>query len=418
MKLPLVVLAAVSLFSTFALAAGSPPVVAHTFTCTGNASLRIGTCPGGGRPDSLIQGSDGNFYGTSQVSNEGSSTPTGGNVFSLTPSGTFTVLHTFLPGPNKNYPNGNLPGQIAEGSDGRLYGYTLYGGVGGCNGYCGSGVLYRVNKDGTGFQIIHRFCSQTNCTDGGAAAVVPASDGNLYGASAVGGTGNCSPYYIGCGTIFRVSPASGYSVVVNFNGGSNGEFPSGLTLGSDGAFYGLNDSSSGGNLFRFTPSTGAVQLMPLNFPFINGLPSHGGDLTLGPNGNFYGLYIIYATPGEGVFEVHPDGTNLTLFPFYTKQEGAGAPDGLLLASNGNFLVANYNGTNAYGDLIELSPSTGQMLQSLSPFGPGAAVGSYPALIMQAKDGTVWGSTMQYGIAPAGQFADGTVFSLNLGLPPR
>jgi uncharacterized repeat protein (TIGR03803 family) len=69
---------------------------------------------------------------------EGSSTPNGGTVFSLTPAGKFALLHTFAAGTKKNYPNGNLPGLVAEGSDGKIYGTTLFGGVGGCNGYCGS----------------------------------------------------------------------------------------------------------------------------------------------------------------------------------------------------------------------------------------------------------------------------------------
>lgn len=418
MKVTPGVFAALSLLTIATAAAGQQPVVVHSFACTGSAFSRSGPCPGGGRPDSLIQSSDGNFYGTSQVSNEGTSEPTGGNVFSLTPAGTFTVLHTFLPGLNKNYPNGNLPGQIAEGSDGKLYGYTLFGGVGGCNGYCGSGVLYRVNKDGSGFQIIHKFCSQTNCTDGGAGAVIAAPDGNLYGASFSGGTGNCGSFYVGCGTIFRVSPTAGYSVVVNFKGTGNGEFPSGLTLAADGTFYGLNDGSSGANLFHFTPSTGTLQLTSLPFPQINGLPSHGGDLTLGANGNFYGLYAVYATPGEGVFEVHPDGSDLHLFPFYTHQDGAGFPDGLLLASDGNFWMANYNGTSGYGNIIEISPATGAVVKTLNPFGASAAVGAFPAEIIQAKDGTLWGLTTQYGTVPSGHFADGTVFSLNVGLPAR
>ena len=51
-------------------AASQEPVAVYTFTCTGNASQRVGPCPQGGRPISLIQGSDSNFYGAAQVSSE------------------------------------------------------------------------------------------------------------------------------------------------------------------------------------------------------------------------------------------------------------------------------------------------------------------------------------------------------------
>lgn len=399
--------------------AATQPVVHYTFECKTGQFQGEGPCPQGGRPDSLILGSDGNFYGTAQVSQEGSSTPTGGTVFSLTPAGKFTLLHTFTPGLSRNYPNGNLPGFLTEGADGKLYGNTLFGGVGGCNGYCGSGVLYRVNRDGTGFQIIHESCSETNCADGGGGPMIAAPDGNLYGASFTGGTGNCGSFYQGCGTIFRVTPATGaYAVVFNFESSKSGAFPAGLTLGADGTFYGLNSGTSGENLFHFTPSSGSVQITGLQFPSPNGLPSRPNQFILGPNGDFFGIYEIYATPGAGIYEVHPDGSNLHLFPFYTTVNGAGTPDGLTLASDGNFWVANYNGTSGYGSIIEISPSTGKLLKTVNPFGANAAVGAYPAEIVQVKDGTFWGSTYQGGIPTAGHFSDGTVFNLNLGLPPR
>jgi hypothetical protein len=60
---------------------------------------------------------------------------------------------------------------------------------------------------------------------------------------------------------------------------------------------------------------------------------------------------------------------------------------------------------------------GQLLKTVSLFGPNAAVGEYPAEIIQSKDGTFWLSTYGGGKSTRGYFADGTVFSVNLGLPP-
>ena len=421
MKRTLALAICFALLTSIAFAAGAQPVAVHTFLCSGNASLREGSCPQGGRPDSLILGADGNFYGAAEDSMEGSSTPTGGTVFSVTPTGAFTLLHTFSAGTNKTYPNGNLPSYVAQGSDGKIYGTTLFGGVGGCNGYCGSGVLYRVSKTGTGFQVLHKFCSQSDCTDGGEGALVADPDGNLYGASYSGGTGtSCAPYYVGCGTIFRVTPSTGaYQVVFNFDYATVGGFPSALTLAADGSFYGLDAGRLGENLFHYTPSTGTFVSAAVNFPMINGLPSRPASrLVFGPNGNLYGLYVVYALSGEGLYEVQPDGTNLKLFPFYTTRQGGGSPDGLMLATDGNFWVADYNGTSGYGNIVTLSPSSGTVIQTLSPFSASAAVGAYPAEIIQAQDGTLWGSTYQYGKASSSDFADGTVFKLNAGLPPR
>jgi len=393
-------------------AAGSKFGALFTFACNGKSFWRSGPCPVGGRPDSLFLGSDGNFYGAAQVSGEGDSAPLGGKVFSLTPTGKLTVLHTFAPGANKNYPNGTLPGLMSEGPDGKIYGETLYGGNGGCNGYCGYGVLYRVNRDGTGFQVVHKYCSETNCTDGfNGGALVTGTDGNVYGTTYYGGTYNE-------GTIFKVTPSTGaYEVLTNFNL-TLGENPSGMVVASDGSFYGTSFGSQGEMLFHYTESTGQITVVPMNFPLFNGLPSSGSMLTIGASGNFYGIYGIYGREGSGVFEIEPDGSNLQLFSFYSTQAGAGSPQAMLLASDGNFWVTNYNGTSGYGSILTISPADGTVIQTFSPFSSTAAVGAYPAELIQAPNGVLWGSTYSFGNVPKNYFGDGTVFSLNAGLPPK
>src|SRR5271166_5544883 len=414
-------LAFIVLFALAGAASAQQPAAVYTFACNGNAFLFQGTCPQGGRPDSLIQGSDGNFYGAAQDSMEGSSAPTGGTVFSVSPTGTFKLLHTFLPGTNKTYPGGNLPGFVTEGPDGKLYGTTLFGGISGCNGYCGYGILYRVNKDGSAFQILHRFCSLTNCADGAnGSALVVGTDGNLYGLSSYGGDAKCG-ITGGCGTIFRVTPSTGaFKVVLNFEFTTSGEDPSGLIMAADGTFYGNSFSTLGQLIFHYTEATGTLTTALVKFPTFNGLPSHGGISALGPNGNLYGLYSIYGTSGIGMFEVQTDGSNLQLFPFYNTIDGGGSPDtySLFLGSYGNVWLPDFNGSSGYGDIIALSPNDGTLLQSLTPFSASSSVGAYPAMLIQAKDGTLWGSTDQFGKYTKGHFADGVVFSLNAGLPPR
>jgi uncharacterized repeat protein (TIGR03803 family) len=234
------------------------------------------------------------------------------------------------------------------------------------------------------------------------------TDGNLYGTTTSGGAN-----YVG--TLFRVTPSSGaYEVVFNFSSTSGGEYPSNLTVGSNGTFYGQSSAPAGKFLFNYTPATGVMTTAPLNFPTL----SAGSGLALGPNGNFYGFYFIYGVNGVSLFEVEPNGSNLTIFPFYNTIDGGGSPDGLLLASDGNFWVANFNGSSEYGNIISLSPTDGSLLQTISPFGTTSSVGGWPSQLIQAKDGTLWGSTYIYGDATKGHFALGTVFSLNEGLPPR
>src|SRR5580692_10555341 len=124
------------------------------FTCTRGLSSE--SCRQGGRPDVIIQASDGNFYGAAQVTDEGVSDPQGGTLFRLTPAGKFTRLFTFTQG-TSGFLNGNGPASgFLEANDGFLYGLTIFGGK------QNDGVLFRISKTGTGFKVLHNFCSSTN----------------------------------------------------------------------------------------------------------------------------------------------------------------------------------------------------------------------------------------------------------------
>lgn len=90
-------------------------------------------CPDGTSPNSLIQATDGNFYGTTY---EGALNDSG-TVFRLTPSGVLTTLYEFC----QNYPScpdGQGPNSIFQSTDGNLYGTTAYGGA-------GWGTVFRVS---------------------------------------------------------------------------------------------------------------------------------------------------------------------------------------------------------------------------------------------------------------------------------
>ena len=82
-------------------------------------------------PATLLQGRNGNFYGTTQYGGASG----GGTVFKLTPGGVLTTLHTFDP----NSTAGFQPfAALLQVSDRRLYGTAL-------NGPKGGGVVFRLN---------------------------------------------------------------------------------------------------------------------------------------------------------------------------------------------------------------------------------------------------------------------------------
>jgi uncharacterized repeat protein (TIGR03803 family) len=400
-----------------AFAANSHAVASHTFLCNGST---FGPCPEGGSPNSLIQGSDGNFYGTAanSGSNANGQELFGGTVFSLSPAGKFTLLHTFTAGTKKNFANGATPISLTEGPDGNLYGVTYDGGNSFGSQFLGYGVVFRMSKTGSGFKVIHRLCSAgTSCTDGALStgSLVAGGDGNVYGVTSEGGTGTgCGSS--GCGAIFRVTPSTAaYEVVASFSTAVAG-FPLGAVRAADGTLYGL--TISGDSLFHFVPASGMLETTSLPFPFPSacvGLACIGtGAFAMDSSNKLHGLYAVYNAPGAGgSFAVDGDGSHFNLFPEFTSTTGVGVQ--LLLASDGNLWFPRFTGSSSLGDLVALSPTDGKAIKTLKPFNSSV---SAPGQIIQAKDGTLWGVSAGGTTTSSGHFANGTVFSVNVGLPAR
>src|ERR1700722_17173369 len=114
-----------------------------------------------------VQGTDGNFYGTTYL---GGSKELG-TVFKVTPSGTATTLHTFG-GPDGSQPLAGL----VQARNGDFYGTTSIGGS------QGQGAVFKITPNGA-LTTLHSFCSQSGCTNGENpfAGLILGVDGNLYG---------------------------------------------------------------------------------------------------------------------------------------------------------------------------------------------------------------------------------------------
>ncbi len=334
---------------------------------------QFSSCSKGYAPNVLIQASDGNFYGAAQLTTSGSSNPQGGTLFKITPSGSFTLLFTFRQDSSGNYVNGNQPATaLVEANDGFLYGATFTGGAN------NSGVLFRISKTGTGFQVVHNFCSATNCSDGNLPdSFFVGHDGNLYGTTATGGSadqacGVCG----GCGTIFRFSPPSTFTTRHELNGTTEGATPRGMTQGADGNFYG----ATGGNVFRFTP---------------------GGQFTV--LHSFAPLGVLPTQASSGFQE----------FPSFGNRTSNGAVPTLIQASDGNLWGVGPL-LDGNGAIFALSQDTGAVVHSFAFSG---ANGGYPdGGVVQAADGKLYGTATQGGtLASNTSFAEGTVWSLAAGL---
>lgn len=400
-KLRVVVFAA--LLACCAYAAGQQLTAVHTFVCKNPQDL--GPCPEGGGATSLIQGSDGNFYGTAERTGIGGAAPDGGLIFSLTPSGTFATVYRFAPGKTKTFPNGSDPYRLIEGPDGKLYGDTYLGGS------MGYGTLFRVDRNGKNFQVLQNYSINPAALNGSTPTSLAAgNDGNVYGTTYYGGSNSCG-YGNNCGTLFRVTAATGaYKVVVNFDFAISGQNPTNLVVGSDGTFYGTMIGGNSSILFHYIEATGTLQTTLLSFPVINSEQTRGMVSAIGPDGNLYGTYTGPTAGGIGLFEVQRDGNNLQLFPFYTTDQNV-SPDGLVLASDGNFWMAEYYGSVGVGDIVTLSPADGSLIQTLTPFSTTGADGGAPVELFSATGGALWGVSSLYGQAPKGSYGYGVLFTL-------
>lgn len=163
----------------------------------------------------LVQGSDGNIYGTTHAGGNSTCTDGCGTVFRMTPGGRLTTLHHF------DASQGDYPyGGVVEGPGNSLYGTT---GGGGANN---TGTVFVIASDG--FSTLHSFDS----TDGATPyALMLGTDGNFYGTTSSGGT----DFH---GTIFEITPQAQLTTLHSFAGSDGALIYAGLTQGTNGLFYG------------------------------------------------------------------------------------------------------------------------------------------------------------------------------------
>jgi uncharacterized repeat protein (TIGR03803 family) len=170
-----------------------------------------------------------------------------GTVFQITTTGAETVLYDFT-----GYRDGNTPfGNLVRDKAGNLYGTSQPQPT-----PTGWGTIFRLDAAGK-FTVLHTFSGTTGGTDP-LSGLVRDSAGNLYGTASAGGSGSCTYYPSGgCGTVFELSPGGKFTVLYNFTGGADGEYPvAGLVRDAKGNLYGTASWSgtyNEGTLFKIAP---------------------------------------------------------------------------------------------------------------------------------------------------------------------
>jgi len=232
----------------------------------------------------LVEGSDGNFYGT--TSDGGAKND--GTVFRITPSGLFTSLYSFG---NQTNDGSNPIGALLEASDGNFYGTTTAGGTNQV------GTVFKITPSGM-LTTLYSFGSQANDGASPNGNLVNGSDGNFYGTTFDGGANDA-------GTIFKITPSGMLTMLYSFGG--DGAFPeAGLIAGSDGNFYGTTNGGGAnrvGTVFEVIPPGFAITLYSFGSQTNDGANPISGLLEAS-NGNFYGTTNKGGGSSDGtVFEL-------------------------------------------------------------------------------------------------------------------
>ncbi len=372
----------------------------------------------------LVQGTDGNFYGTTHVGG-----PADGTVFKITPGGTLTTLHSFN-GPDGNYSSAGL----IQGLDSTFYGITRLGGSGNCGSF-GCGTVFKMTMDGT-LTTLHNFVS----TDGAEpyTGLVQGTDGKLYGTTSIGGAGQaCNPVgnYVGCGTAFKITPGGTITTLHTFCYDSfscgDGAGPiGGLVQGTDGSLYGTttgggNSAWAGsGTVFKIAPGGKLTTLYRFcaqpnctdgSYPF--------ASLMFAADGNLYGTTSAGGEYGAGtIFRITPAGALTTLHSF-DGSDGSSPTAGLVQGTDGDFYGTaelSGGGTDCFSGCGTVFKMTiDGTLTKLHDFSLSDGFHPYGGLV-QSTNGLFYGVTLLGGDLTCSWdpgVGCGSVFSLDMGLGP-
>ena len=372
-------------------------------------------CPWAG----LVQGADGNLYGTTSDCDGGEvGENVLGTIFKIDTSGsTFTILHSFAGGSEGQNPEAPL----IQASDGYLYGATLRGGGGGCPEGCGT--IFKIDTTGSTFTTLYSFATGSDGRNP-VAGLIQGTDGNLYGTAAFGARGAEFPH---TGTVFKIDTSgSTFTILHSFSGGSEGQNPEApLIQASDGYLYGATLRGGGGGcpegcgtIFKIDTSGSTFTTLHSFDYHTDGAYPYGG-LMQGSDGNLYGTTFYGAGDDIGtIFKIDTEGTTFETLYHFTFIDGSNPRGCLIQDADGSLYGTTVVGGPNFdhGTIFKIDPD-GSILTTLHNFA--GADGAWPyGGVIKASDGYLYGTTLVGGANGAG-----VIFRLGLSLrrpsvPPR
>lgn len=348
----------------------------------------------------LVRDSSGNLYGTSVQGGLFAA----GTVFQVTPAGAHTVLYSFTGGSDGGEPYKG----VTLDAEGNLYGTTVTGGGGSCDGGCG--VVFELTNSGGMWtqKVIHAFTGSDGSGPG--SPVSFDRHGNIYGTTPTGGVYNM-------GTLYRLAPdGSGgwtFHVIHTFTGGVDGGGGSAGRLLIDGGdnIYGVctvGGVNGFGTVYIAYSASGQWQLRTL-YAFKDqpdgALPYSG--LSFDNFGNLYGTtYYAGANDVGTVYKLKRDSwTETVLYSFKGGTDGADPISGLVFDASGNMYGTTSAGgaSCSCGVIFKMTrAATGGWSESVVYRFPGApqAGTAYNGLVGDTA-GNFYGTTVNGGSANDG-----------------
>jgi uncharacterized repeat protein (TIGR03803 family) len=302
-------------------------------------------------------------------------------------------------------------GVIAQGRDGNLWSTTLFGGANNL------GTAFKLTPQGK-LDVIYNFTSATGQPSSG---LTLGTNGNFYGATFNGGTGTAC--IGGCGTVFELTPSGRLTILWNFEGGNDGQFPySGPIEGTDGNFYGTTyqgGANEFGTIFQLTPFGKLKTIYQFDGP-------HGsfpiGPLVQATDGNLYGTTAGFGFNFGTIFKIVPSGDfPLTLLFSFDVFNGA-YPYAGLVQGNDAKVYGTTTGASLFGNVFDISTKGFAELHALNGNTDGAIAN---AGLVLASDGNFYGAAQQGGngfgtffrVAPKGTFTVCEDFNATDGAEP-
>jgi len=308
-------------------------------------SFSFATPGGGATPQgALLKSVDGRLYGTT-LSNLG--TNNSGTVFTLGQDGAgFAVLRRFTGADG----DGAEPATgVIEDQDGVLYGTTSLGG-----GTNNAGTIFKLNKDGSNYAVLHRFGAVGGVSEEPEAGLILGGDGLLYGTTRLGGDNNR-------GTVFKINrDGSGYAVLHRFSG-VDGAWPTARLLESGGGLLfgtaSLGGTNNNGTIFRMDRTGGGFLVIYHFGGAVEDAREPLAGLIKGSDGALYGTTWNGGTNNGGaIFKLNEDGTGyLVLHSFTdTQVEGVEPTQPLTLGSDGAlYCTTLIGGAHGWGTIFRL-----------------------------------------------------------------